>query len=108
MMAKRRPYTLVYAVEVKQHLRAVDARFHSLIREVIEEQFLFEPGLETRNRKPLRQPAAFAVTWEIRFGPDNLFRVLYDIVEEKREVQILVIGVKDGNRLFVGKEEIEL
>jgi mRNA-degrading endonuclease RelE of RelBE toxin-antitoxin system len=108
MMAKRRPYTLVYAVEVKQHLRAVDARFHSLIREVIEEQLLFEPGLETRNRKPLRQPAAFAATWEIRFGPDNLFRVLYDIVEEKREVQILVIGVKDGNRLFVGKEEIEL
>jgi hypothetical protein len=60
MTAKPRPYSLVYAVEVKRHLRAIDAEFHSLIREAIEERLLFEPGLETRDRKPLRQPAAFA------------------------------------------------
>ena len=108
MMAKRRPYTLVYAVEVKRHLRAIDAKFHSLIREAIEEQLLFEPGVETHNRKLLRLPAAFAATWEIRFGPDNRFRVFHDIVDEEHEVQILAIGIKDGNRLFVGKEEIEL
>ena len=67
-----------------------------------------EPTKETRNRKPLRQPAAFEATWEIRFGPENCFRVLYGIDEEHREVQIQAIGVKKGNRLFVGGEEVEL
>jgi hypothetical protein len=34
--------------------------------------------------------------------------VLYGIDEEKREVQIQAIGVKEGNRLLVGGEEVEL
>jgi mRNA-degrading endonuclease RelE of RelBE toxin-antitoxin system len=108
IMAKQRPYTLVYAEETKRHVRAIDSKFHSLIREAIEEQLLHEPGVETRNRKPLRPPAAFSATWEIRFGPDNRFRVFYDILEEEREVQILAIGVKRSNRLIIGGEEIEL
>jgi hypothetical protein len=77
-----------------------------LIRAAIEEQF--EPGKETRNRKPLRQPAPFEATWEIRFGAANRFRVLYGIDEENREVQIQAIGVKEGNRLLIAGEEIEL
>jgi len=68
----------------------------------------FEPGKETRNRKPLRQPAPFDATWELRFGPDNCFRVLYGIDEEDREVQIQAIGVKDGNRLWVAGVEVKL
>jgi hypothetical protein len=64
--------------------------------------------VETRKRKPLIQPAAIGATWEIRFGTDNRFRVLYDVVEEDREVHILAIGTKVGNRLIVGREEIEL
>ena len=64
--------------------------------------------VETRNRKPLMQPASFNSAWEIRFGPDNRFRVLYDIDQEEREVHILAIGVKVGHRLVVGGEEIEL
>ncbi len=66
------------------------------------------PGVETRNRKPLRPPAPFAAQWEIRFGPDNRFRVLYDIDEAERAVQIVAIGEKDGNRLIVGGEEVAL
>src|SRR5216683_5253700 len=46
--------------------------------------------------------------WELRFGPDNRFRVLYGIDHERREVQIQAIGVKKGNRLFVAGEEVEL
>ena len=68
----------------------------------------FEPNVETKNRKPLRQPAPFAAQWEIRFGPDNRFRVLYDIDEEQHAVQIVAIGEKVGNRLIVGGEEVEL
>jgi hypothetical protein len=78
------------------------------LREKIGEPLQFEPGVETRNRKPLRQPAAFSAGWEIRFGPDNRFRVLYDIDPEARAVHILAIGEKEGNRLRVGGEEVGL
>ncbi len=107
IVVHRQPYTLIYPPDVKRHLRAVDAKYHALIREKIEEQLLFEPALETTNRKPLRQPAAFAAQWELRFGPDNRFRVLYDIREAEHEVHILAIGVKDRDRLIVGGEEID-
>ncbi len=107
-MARKQPYDISFDQAIKRHLRAIEAKHHSLIREEIEEQLQFEPGKETRNRKPLRQPAPFDATWEIRFGPDNCFRVLYGIDEDKREVQIQAIGVKDGNRLLVAGEEVEL
>lgn len=107
-MAEREPYTLIYAPAVKDHLRAIDAKHHALIRQKIEEQLKFDPSVETKNRKPLRQPAAFAAEWEIRFGPGNRFRVLYEIEEAERKVLILAIGEKDGNRLFISGKEIEL
>ncbi len=109
IMARRRPYTFVYAnVTVKEHLRAIDAKYHALIRAAIAEQLQFEPAVETRNRKPLQQPAAFEARWEIRFGPDNRFRVLYDIDEGERQVLILAIGEKERERLLVGRKEIKL
>ena len=108
IMARRQPYTLMYARGVTKHLKSIDAKYDSLIRAKMEEQLLFEPNVETKNRKPLRQPAPFAAQWEIRFGPDNRFRVLYDIDEEQHAVQIVAIGEKEGNRLIVGGEEVEL
>jgi mRNA-degrading endonuclease RelE of RelBE toxin-antitoxin system len=107
-MARRQAFSLIVDPEVKRHLRAIEARFHSLIRDAIEEQLRFEPETETTNRKPLRQEAAFGATWELRFGPDNRFRVLYDVDPESRQVQILAIGVKERNRLTIGGEEVEL
>jgi hypothetical protein len=67
-----------------------------------------EPTKETTNRKPLRQPAAFGGSWEIRFGPDNRFRVLYDVDQEPRVIQILAIGEKPRERSFIGGEEVQL
>jgi hypothetical protein len=65
---------------------------------------------ERRNEEPqaAAQPAPFAAEWEIRFGPHSRFRVLYDIDNENRTVQIVAIGEKEGNRLIVGGEEVEL
>lgn len=103
-----KPYTIKYDQATKKHLRAIEAKHHSLIRAEIEKQLQFEPGKQTRNRKPLRQPAPFEATWEIRFGPDNCFRMLYGIDKANREVQIQAIGVKEGNRLLVAGEEVEL
>jgi mRNA-degrading endonuclease RelE of RelBE toxin-antitoxin system len=108
IMARRQPYTLAFASEVTEHLRAIDAKHHTLIREKIGEQLRFEPGTATTNRKPLRQPALFGATWEIRFGPDNRFRVLYDIDQEARVVRIMAVGEKQKERLFIGGEEVQL
>ena len=108
IMTRRQPYTLIYARGVTKHFKSIDAKYDSHIREKIEEQLLFEPNIETKNRKPLRQPAPFEAEWEIRFGPDNRFRVLYDIDQKQHTVQIVAIGEKKGNRLIVAEEEIDL
>ena len=94
--------------EVKQHLRTIEAKHHSLIHAAIHEQLLFEPEVETRNRKSLQRPVALGATWELRFGPDNRFRVFYAVSREGREVRILAIGIKQRNRLVIGGEEVEL
>jgi mRNA-degrading endonuclease RelE of RelBE toxin-antitoxin system len=106
IMARRQASTLAFAAEVTKHLRAIDAKYHAHIREKMDEQLRFEPATETTNRKPLQPPAPFGATWEIRFGPDNRFRVFYEIDEENREVRILAIGVKERERLFIGGEEV--
>ncbi|HEV3205097.1 MAG TPA: hypothetical protein VGY77_11965 [Gemmataceae bacterium] len=108
IMARRHAYTLAFASEVTKHLRAIDAKYHALIREKIGEQLRFEPAAETTNRKPLRLPAPFGATWEIRFGPDNRFRVLYHIEPEACVVRIMAIGEKLRERLFIGGEEVQL
>ena len=101
-------YKLVYAPQVKQHLKAIEPKYFPLIRTKIETQLRLEPTVETRDRKPLKQQADFEGEWELRFGPENRFRVFYAIDVENHEVQILAIGVKKGNRLFIGGEEVEL
>lgn len=63
------------------------------------------PGTPTRNRKRLETPAPFDATWELRFGSDSRFRVLYEIDEATRTVNILAI--KDRNRLLIGGEEFK-
>jgi hypothetical protein len=105
---KKSPFALIYDREVEQHLRSIEKKYHSIIRQTIEEQLQFEPDSATRNRKPLEQPVALGAEWELRFGPANQFRVLYLVELDHNEVQILAIGVKDGNRLLIGGEEVEL
>ncbi|MCZ6805481.1 MAG: type II toxin-antitoxin system RelE/ParE family toxin [Deltaproteobacteria bacterium] len=94
--------------DVRDHLEPVDRKFFSLIRETIEEQLSFEPDIETTNRKPMRQPNLLDGEWELRFGPDNRFRVFYRIDSEAREVLILAIGVKKGSVLHIGRSRFEL
>ena len=74
IMARRQPYTLIYARGVTKHLTAIDAKYDRLIRETIEQQLQFDPGVETRNRKPLRaNPVA---PWELRIGPLRVYTMM--------------------------------
>src|SRR6516165_10995384 len=52
LMARKKPFELGYDPATREQLRAIPAKYHSLIRKVIEEQLRFQPETETRNRKP--------------------------------------------------------
>ncbi len=107
-MTTTQPFELIFAPQTKEHLKAIERKYYSLIRDTIEQQLLFEPGVETRNRKPLTRPVEFGADWEIRFGPKNRFRVFYAINQAEQEVDIIAIGEKRGNKVFIGREEMEL
>jgi mRNA-degrading endonuclease RelE of RelBE toxin-antitoxin system len=108
MMSSRKQFELIYPPIIKEHLQSIEAKYYSLIRETLETQLQNDPDVETRNRKPLRRPVGFGAKWEIRFGPENRFRVFYLVDFDHEQVVILAIGQKIGNRLFVGGEEVEI
>lgn len=106
IMNPRRPLELVYAPQVRDHLKAIEPKYYGLIRQEIEAQLQFEPETQTGNRKPLKRAVAFEAEWEMRFGPNNQFRVFYEVDREAEAVYILAIGVKDRDRLYIGGEEV--
>jgi hypothetical protein len=108
MAGDSRRFIIVYAPITRSHLRHLEAKYYSLIRDVVKEQLSFEPTTETRNRKPLKRPVLFMATWELRFGPNNRFRVYFDLDLDQAIVAILAIGVKHGNQIIIGGEEIQL
>ncbi len=107
-MVTTQPFKLIFAPQTKEHLKAIERKYYSLIRNTIEQQLLFEPAVESRNRKPLTRPVEFEADWEIRFGPNNRFRVFYAVNRPEREVEVIAIGVKRGNKIFISGEEVEL
>lgn len=107
-MPKRSGFALDFAPETVKHLRAIERRYHGLVQRTIDEQLIFAPERETRNRKPLERPTEFGATWELRFGANDRFRVFYEVDSTRRVVRILAIGLKDGNRLFIGGKEIQI
>jgi len=106
-MAKRLTFRLCFAPEAIEHLAAIESKYHGLLRRTIKGQLTHVPTEETRNRKPLDQPAPFEASWELRCGPDNRFRIFYDVDSASQEVNVLAVGVKDRSRLLIGGEEYE-
>ncbi len=107
-MSRPSPYEIMFAPEVVGHLDAIERKCHGLIREKIDEMLTWTPEDKIRNRKPLDPPAQFGATWELRFGPDNRFRVFYETDPAERKVRILAVGVKVRNRLYIGGKEMTL
>src|SRR5213592_1826260 len=100
-MARRAPFTLSFAPQAIEHLDLIEPKYLGLLRRTIKEQLTHTPTDETRNRKPLGQPAPFEASWELRCGPDNRFRVFYEVDSAAQQVQVLAIGVKERNRLLM-------
>ncbi|MEW6092540.1 MAG: addiction module toxin RelE [Chloroflexota bacterium] len=108
MMVLSKKFAIIYPPIIKQHLKAIEPKFYSLIRESLEKGLQYQPDLETKNRRPLKRPVAFGARWEYRFGPGNRFRAFYRIEHDHSQVVLLAIGQKTGNRLLIGGEEVEI
>lgn len=107
-MSPRNRYSIEFAPEAFDHIGTIERKYYGLIERSISQQLTNTPERETRNRKPLEQLAPLGATWELRFGPNNRFRVFYEVDTVALSVNVLGIGVKDGNRLLIGGVEFSL
>lgn len=75
-----------------------------MVLDSVDRQLAHQPLVETRNRKPMR-PNPIA-PWELRIGE---LRVYYEVKEEPDPVvTVLAVGVKNGNVVRIGSEEVSL
>ena len=97
-------YRLRFAESAEQQLLGFNARDRRLMLDQIKRQLRYEPFIETRNRKRLR-PNPLA-PWELRIGR---LRVFYELdAVDSDLVNVLAVGIKKGNRLFIAGKKMEL
>ena len=97
------PYRIVYAEEIRDHLRYLTARQRAMLFDSIEEQLTHEPTTETRHRKEMVENSL--ASWELRIGD---LRVYYDVTEDHQMVAVVAVGIKRRNRVFIGGMERQL
>lgn len=97
-------HRIEYSPDAEELLRALTARQQRTVLDTVDRQLVHQPTLETRNRKPMRpNPVS---PWELQIG--NL-RVYYDVAEEPEAVVFIrAVGIKERNRVRVGRDVIEL
>jgi mRNA-degrading endonuclease RelE of RelBE toxin-antitoxin system len=97
-------YRIRLAESAEEHFAQLTARQQAIVLDAIKVQLRYEPLRETRNRKRLR-PNPLA-PWELRVGA---LRVFYEVdADEADLVDILALGIKRGNRLFIAGKEIKI
>ena len=97
-------FTIRIAASVARHLDHLTPAERAAVLGAIDRQLMYEPLVQTRNRKPLR-PNPLA-TWELRVGA---LRVFYEVVPTQAPmVRVLAVGKKVRNVLRVGGREMNL
>ena len=97
-------YRIEYAPAVANHLQDLTVRQQVIVLDAVDEQLIYQPTVETKNRKPMR-PNPLA-PWELRIG--NL-RVYYDVEAEPEPlVYIHAVGVKERNQVRIAGEIYDL
>jgi mRNA-degrading endonuclease RelE of RelBE toxin-antitoxin system len=93
-------FEIEFTSDAVDDLKAFRKAEQQMIFDQIDNQLVYEPMVDTRNRKKLR-PNDVA-EYELRIGR---FRVFYDVDEKVKMVKIEAVGHKRGSRLFIrGKE----
>lgn len=76
----------------------------SIVLDAISKQLVYQPTVETRNRKQMRENTL--ATWELCVGE---LRVYYDVIDAPELlVSIEAIGVKISNQVYFNGEPFEL
>ena len=96
-------YEIEYTYQAAEDLRWFKKREQVIILDGIDANLRDAPTVVTRNRKLLR--ANETAEWELRLGD---YRILYNVDELVRIVEIQRVGEKHGNRLLFGGREEEL
>jgi mRNA-degrading endonuclease RelE of RelBE toxin-antitoxin system len=97
-------YRIEYSPESEAHLQALTARQQAIVLDTVDEQLMYQPTVETKNRKPMR-PNPLA-PWELRIGD---LRVYYDVeAEPEAVVYINAVGIKERNQVRIAGEVYEL
>ncbi|WP_332995964.1 type II toxin-antitoxin system RelE/ParE family toxin [Scytonema sp. PRP1] len=85
-------------------MRYLSARQQVIVLDTVDEQLMYQPTVETKNRKPMR-PNPLA-PWELRIGD---LRVYYDVEDEPEPVvYINAVGVKERNQVRIAGEVYDL
>lgn len=97
-------YRIAYSPAALVHPRSLTKPQQGATLDGVAAQLTDQPGIETRNRKPMRpNPVA---PWELRLGD---LRVYYETEHSPAAVvTILAVDIKIRNVVFIGNEAIEL
>ena len=99
-MAKHR---IDYTDDALEDINFLKPYVQRLILDTVDLQLIYEPTVETRNRKHLADnPLA---TWELRIG---IHRVFYNVDAEQQTVVVIAVGYKEHNKLYLRGKEYQL
>jgi len=94
-------FKIEYTQDAVEDLKWFGKTEQRWIIDTIDGQLRYDPTVETRNRKRMRPNSVAG--WELRVGD---FRVLYDVDEQVRIVEIRRIGEKRRSEIFFrGRKE---
>ncbi|UBF28127.1 addiction module toxin RelE [Kovacikia minuta CCNUW1] len=97
-------YRIEYSFDAEEHLTFLTVRQQAIILNAVDEQLMYQPTIETKNRKPMR-PNLLSL-WELRIGD---LRVYYDVEEEPEQlVYINAVGIKERNKVRIAGEIYDL
>jgi mRNA-degrading endonuclease RelE of RelBE toxin-antitoxin system len=96
-------FDIKFTDSAKEDIRYFTKAEQTRILLEIETQLRYEPTVATRNRKQLRKTDI--ATYELRIGS---VRVFYNVFDLESVVDVVAIGRKEHNELFVGGKKVTL
>jgi mRNA-degrading endonuclease RelE of RelBE toxin-antitoxin system len=94
-------FAIKFSRAAREHLDGFRKRDQQILLATITRHLTDRPGEATRHRKQ-RAPNAVA-PWELRVGD---FRVFYDVHRDAGQIEIVAVGHKIHNVLYIGGEEV--
>ena len=96
-------WSVYLSADALRQFRKLPARARKLLKTAMRERLeAQDPTQVDRNRFPLRHPSPYAA-YELRV---EQWRIFYRV--QKKNVEVTLIGRKEGNRLMIENEEFEL